>query len=226
MATVAETIQSGVEDNFRREVGPGAKPWADLAEETKEERAREGKWPGPILQRSGQLVAAIQPFSSPSEAGVSVQKTYAAIHQYGGTGDIPPGPAGIPPRPYLYLVYLRVGGVIHKEYVGQFDEDGLSPRERSHPVFGRRRAVEPRSISAWAEVIRETAGEVPTAGGLSPRGRKSSLRLFFARSIQIRFERWRPLVHKRLTCQHHTPDRKLQPGATCRLERPDRRATS
>ena len=103
MATVAETIQSGVEDNFRREVGPGAKPWADLAEETKEERVREGKWPGPILQRSGQLVAAIQPFSSPSEAGVSVQKTYAAIHQYGGTGDMPPGPAGIPPRPYLYL---------------------------------------------------------------------------------------------------------------------------
>lgn len=103
MGTVAETIQSGVEDNFRREVGPGAKPWADLAEETKEERVREGKWPGPILQRSGQLIAAIQPFSSPSEAGVSVQKTYAAIHQYGGTGDMPPGPAGIPPRPYLYL---------------------------------------------------------------------------------------------------------------------------
>ena len=156
MATVAETIQSGVEDNFRREVGPGAKPWADLAEETKEERAREGKWPGPILQRSGQLVAAIQPFSSPSEAGVSVQKTYAAIHQYGGTGDIPPGPAGIPPRPYLYLVYLRVSGVIPSLVGGEPSNHGLSPRGWSHPAtFCRKK--HPNSVRALETTCAQAA---------------------------------------------------------------------
>jgi len=102
MRSLSEVIVSGVEDNFAAERGPDG-PWAELAESTIEERKRQGKWPGPKLQRTGQLIASIQPFYTDSTAGASTNKTYAAIHQAGGTPDMPPGPAGVPARPYMYI---------------------------------------------------------------------------------------------------------------------------
>jgi phage virion morphogenesis protein len=102
MRTLSEVIVSGVEDNFAAESGPNG-PWAELAPETIEERKEIEKWPGPILQRTGQLIASIQPFNTDSTAGASTNKTYAAIHQAGGTSDMPPGPAGVPARPYMYI---------------------------------------------------------------------------------------------------------------------------
>ena len=102
MRTLSEVIVSGVEDNFAAESGPNG-PWAELAESTIEERTREGKWPGPILQRSGQLVASIQPFYTKNTAGASTNKTQAALLHAGGTPDMPPGPAGVPGRPYMHI---------------------------------------------------------------------------------------------------------------------------
>ena len=103
MRDLAEVLASGVEDNLARQAGPGGTPWADLAASTIEDRTREGKWPGQTLQRSGQLAASMQPFSGESEAGVSTNKKYAALHQFGGTDTMPPGPAAVPGRPYLYI---------------------------------------------------------------------------------------------------------------------------
>jgi len=102
MRSLSEVIVSGVEDNFAGERGPGG-PWAELAESTIEERRREGKWPGPKLQRTGQLVASIQPFYTDSTAGASTNKTQAALLNAGGTSDMPPGPAAVPGRPYMYI---------------------------------------------------------------------------------------------------------------------------
>jgi len=102
MRSLSEVIVSGVEDNFANERGPDG-PWAELAESTKDERRRAGNWPGPKLQRTGQLVASIQPFYTDSTAGASTNKTQAALLNAGGTSDMPPGPAAVPARPYMYI---------------------------------------------------------------------------------------------------------------------------
>jgi len=120
MRSLSEIIVSGVEDNFANERGPDG-PWAELAESTKDERRREGNWPGPKLQRTGQLVASIQPFNTENTAGASTNKTYAAIHQAGGTSDMPPGPAAVPARPYMYISDDTETEI--EEEVGDFNDE-------------------------------------------------------------------------------------------------------
>ena len=105
MSTVAETMLSGVQDNFARREGPGGKPWEPLAKSTKERYQREDVDPleATLRRTQGGLYPSLQTFSDSDEAGVSTNKRYAAIHAFGGESDMPPGPAAIPARPYLYL---------------------------------------------------------------------------------------------------------------------------
>jgi len=66
-------------------------------------RTKKGYWPGKILQMRGELAASITSEYSENSAIVGTNKTYAAIHQFGGN-------AGrnkkteIPARPYLSLL--------------------------------------------------------------------------------------------------------------------------
>jgi len=83
MENLSAILFSGVQDNFRREEGPGGNAWQKLAESTKDERRREGKWPGPILQRSRALLNSLQAFSEEDVAGVSTNNPYAAAHNFG-----------------------------------------------------------------------------------------------------------------------------------------------
>lgn len=97
MKAISETLLDHTEENFAQE---GRPKWPDLASSTIKERTRKGYWPGMILQRRGELAAAVTAFHDGTSAGVSVAKPYAAIHQFGGK-------AGrgrkvtIPPRPFL-----------------------------------------------------------------------------------------------------------------------------
>ncbi len=86
---------------FAFEDEKGEKPWPKLALSTIRQREKKGHWPGKMLQISaGGLAPSVQPFASGNEAGLTVAKPYAAIHQFGGQ-------AGrgrkvtIPARPYL-----------------------------------------------------------------------------------------------------------------------------
>lgn len=83
MEKLSAILLSGVQDNFRREQGPGKEPWDDLAESTKDERRKEGKWPGPILQRDRVLLNSLQAFSEDDLAGVSTNVPYAAAQHFG-----------------------------------------------------------------------------------------------------------------------------------------------
>jgi len=103
MQDISEVIHSGVEGNLRREEGPGGEPWKDLATSTKDERRRAGYWPGKMLQRTGSMASSLQAFHSDEEAGISTNKPQAALMHFGGTEDMPPGPAAVPPRPWLYI---------------------------------------------------------------------------------------------------------------------------
>ena len=100
MRNIAGIMMDSVEENFAQQ---GRPKWKDLAESTKKQRKKEGKWPGMILQKSqGGLVDSISSEHGDDYAIVGTNKKYAAIHQFGG-------PAGrgkkvnIPARPYLKL---------------------------------------------------------------------------------------------------------------------------
>lgn len=54
-----------------------------------------------LLQGEGNLVDSITSEIEGDEALIGSNLVYAAIHQFGGTPDMAPGPAGIPAREYL-----------------------------------------------------------------------------------------------------------------------------
>ncbi|MEW6314138.1 MAG: phage virion morphogenesis protein [Pseudomonadota bacterium] len=97
MREISETLYDETMQNFEDEGRPA---WEVLKPSTIKQREKHGYWPGRILQRRGELKAAVHPFYGADHAGVGVAKPYAAIHQFGGQ-------AGrghkteIPARPYL-----------------------------------------------------------------------------------------------------------------------------
>lgn len=81
MRQVAGIMMAAVEDNFAAQ---GRPRWQDLHPGTKAARAKEGKWPGQILQRSGRLASSIVQQHSARQAVVGSNVVYAAIQHFGG----------------------------------------------------------------------------------------------------------------------------------------------
>ncbi len=108
MEGIARALRNHAEDAFERETSPFGDPWEDLQDTTKQRRERRGHWPGQILQVTGGsgLAGSISSAAGADWAQVGAgkigaAKEYAAIHQFGGTPGMPPGPAGVPARLYL-----------------------------------------------------------------------------------------------------------------------------
>jgi len=89
MKIISETMHTAVQRNFQTEGArlPGGK-WQELADSTKKERSKIGKWPGSILQVNRNLLGGISPEHDSTTAVVGsnmpFKKGYAAIHQFGG----------------------------------------------------------------------------------------------------------------------------------------------
>ena len=100
MKNIAGIFASATEENFKNEGRPDK--WTELAKATKKQRTKQKKWPGQILQVSGQLASSISTQYDDDSAVIGSNLDYAAIHQLGGQ-------AGrnkkvtIPARPYLKL---------------------------------------------------------------------------------------------------------------------------
>ena len=90
MREVSEIMLDSVQDNFEyQRDGETEQDWRDLAEITKKKREKIGKWPGRILRVKTLLYKSIQPRATATEAIVGTNMAYAAIHQFGGTINIP-----------------------------------------------------------------------------------------------------------------------------------------
>ena len=107
MTEIAGIMLDAVEENFEQEGRP--EKWTPLADATVEDRREKGFGPKhPILQRTVTLAASVQAHSSRSEAMVTTNLRYAAIHNFGGE-------AGrnkkvtIPPRPFMVLTNEEEG---------------------------------------------------------------------------------------------------------------------
>lgn len=99
MEDIARALANRTEDAFQAEQSPFGPKWPALSPRYVKTK-RKGS-AHPILQLDGLLAASITHGASASEAWVRASKIYAAIHQFGGTSGMAPGPGGIPPRPYL-----------------------------------------------------------------------------------------------------------------------------
>lgn len=81
MRSVAGIMMNAVEDNFEQE---GRPKWQDLHPGTKLSRAKQGTWPGKILQRTGGLASSMVRRSDSKTATVGTNKIYARIQFLGG----------------------------------------------------------------------------------------------------------------------------------------------
>lgn len=98
LAEIGEAGLSAIYDIFDAEK-TSAGQWPALAESTKKQRKRAGKWPGKMLQRSGELLRSVN-YRKITESGNpqvrwGTNKKYARVHQYGYKK--------IPKRPYLVI---------------------------------------------------------------------------------------------------------------------------
>lgn len=100
MKNIAGIMATATEDNSKNEGRPDK--WVDLSETTKKQRQKIGKYPGQILQVSGQLASSVSTAYDDNSALIGSNLAYAAIHQLGGqTGKNKK--TTIPARPYLKL---------------------------------------------------------------------------------------------------------------------------
>ena len=100
MKNIAGIFASATEDNFAEEGRPDK--WIDLSEVTKKQRKKIGKYPGQILQVSGQLASSVNTYYDDDSAIIGSNLAYAAIHQLGGQAG-KNKKVTIPARPYLKL---------------------------------------------------------------------------------------------------------------------------
>ena len=111
MKNIAGIFASSTEDNFAEEGRPDK--WVDLSEVTKNLRKEINKYPGPILQVTGQLATSVNTYYDNDSAVIGSNLAYAAIHQLGGD-------AGrnrkvkIPARPYINLVEDDYDEILHE----------------------------------------------------------------------------------------------------------------
>lgn len=100
MKNIAGIFASATEDNFAEEGRPDK--WIDLSEVTKKQRKKIGKYPGQILQVTGQLASSVNTYYDNDSAVIGSNLAYAAIHQLGGQAG-KNKKVTIPARPYLKL---------------------------------------------------------------------------------------------------------------------------
>lgn len=92
---VAQLLGDATRDRFRRETGPDGQPWQQLKRATIRRREAMGQTPITILRsnskgKSGSpLAGSINAMSDADSASIGTPVKHAAIHQFGGTIQIP-----------------------------------------------------------------------------------------------------------------------------------------
>lgn len=115
---VGQEVLNSVQRNFDAEGRP--EKWAPVARLTllrkvggvRKASTKRGHWTAKakktlhgnkILTDTSQLRNSINAEADSKSVTVGSNEDYAAIHQFGGLPDMPPGPAAVPARPYLLL---------------------------------------------------------------------------------------------------------------------------
>lgn len=137
-ANVAELLASSTRENFRKQRDPAGVPWTPLAPATIRRRTYNGQLPLTILNTNGKkdgihLAAAIAQDSDNDAARVGVLnqnpvREYAAIHQFGGTINIPAR------KGRIYRHYDPTTGQTGRKFVSP-RSDGARATEVNIPAY-------------------------------------------------------------------------------------------
>lgn len=121
LAEIGFELVRSTQDRFDDQIGPDGLPWVDLRPATWK-RKRSNK----MLVERGYLRGGIHSDAEESHVDVIADRVYAAIHQFGGTADMPAGAAAIPARPYLGVSFDDSAMVLRaaREYL----QDALAGR--------------------------------------------------------------------------------------------------
>lgn len=108
---IGASLLTSTQQRFEEEKDPEGEPWQKLSESYQKSvvsRSKKGKkvhlrGGDHILREQGNLFRSITYLATAENAAIGTNRIYAAIHQFGGSPDMRPGPAGIPARPFLGL---------------------------------------------------------------------------------------------------------------------------
>ena len=135
---VAQLLADSARENFRKQTAPSGTPWAKLKAATIRERTRKGQLPLTILNTNGvkegiHLAAAISQDADNDAARVGVLdqdpvRHYAAIHQFGGTIQIPAR------KGRIYRHYDPTSGVTGRKFVSP-ESEGAKATEVDIPAY-------------------------------------------------------------------------------------------
>ncbi len=100
----AGALLSSTEQAFEKEADPvTGEHWARWSDPYLAWREKHGRTPGKILTLDGDLARSITTDYGPDYALLGSPKISAALHQWGGTAGMSPGPAAVPARSYMGL---------------------------------------------------------------------------------------------------------------------------
>lgn len=99
MIEIGYELVRSTQERIDAERDPDGVPWVDLRPATWARKRTDSKLFERGYLRGGIALAA----ATNAFVEISADREYAAIHQFGGTPDMAPGPAAIPARPYLGL---------------------------------------------------------------------------------------------------------------------------
>lgn len=110
---IAAVLASEADDAFQKEADPTTgEKWQQLTPNYAAQLAARGLT-GKMLNRSmGGLAMSLTTDFDAVSATIGSNKVYAAIHQFGGTPDMPNAPAAIPARPYMGLSQNGISDII------------------------------------------------------------------------------------------------------------------
>ena len=98
MQAIAASVEKQTKDRIVSiKEGPDREYWPDWTKRYRETRHSQHSF----LEGWGHLRDTVVGDADADSAVVGSNLVYAAIHQFGGSDNMPPGPAGIPPRPYI-----------------------------------------------------------------------------------------------------------------------------
>lgn len=100
LANIGGLIQSQTERRIEEDrASPEGEAWVPWSETYAASRHKGNR----LLQASGAFRDSIAWDLTGDELRVGSNMVFAALHQFGGTDDMAPGPAAVPARPYLGL---------------------------------------------------------------------------------------------------------------------------
>ncbi|SHO58788.1 phage virion morphogenesis protein [Vibrio quintilis] len=97
-ADIGELLLLSHDERFRQQVSPDGEPWQPLSEHY---RKRKPRHQDTILKLNDHLGRELNYIATGSDLFFGTPYEYGAIHQFGGTPEMPAGPAAIPARPWL-----------------------------------------------------------------------------------------------------------------------------